>query len=293
MNTRNYPNILLLLGLVWQLPAAASQVEVEAEPNNSIEAAQNVLQSAKDVVVQADFAPFFSVWSTDLDFYSFEVQSGEEISAAIASADVNTIVALFREGDPRDTQTGLPEPVVYDQKLEEGVEPTISHISAESGTYIVGVAPKNRNLFWDASLVNELGSTGSYTLALAVKRNSSKVPIVIKRGSVPAEHKRGKPEHAGSGKGGVIPVAILSTDTFNAMEVDRESLTFGKTGQEQSLSHCNRKGKHMDGNSRADLVCFFRAAATELTAADKEGLLKGRTRAGEAIEGADAIRPER
>lgn len=35
---------------------------------------------------------------------------------------------------------------------------------------------------------------------------------------------------------GVIPVAILSNDTFNApSQVDRESLTFGRTGDENSL----------------------------------------------------------
>ena len=43
---------------------------------------------------------------------------------------------------------------------------------------------------------------------------------------------------------GKIPVAILSTEDFDApSKVDRDSLTFGSTGEEDSLAFCNRKGK--------------------------------------------------
>jgi|WetSurMetagenome_2_1015567.scaffolds.fasta_scaffold224640_1 hypothetical protein len=58
---------------------------------------------------------------------------------------------------------------------------------------------------------------------------------------------------------GKIPVAILSTDDFNApSQVDQSSLTFGATGNEQSLISCKRKLKDADEDGlKDDLVCHF------------------------------------
>ena len=69
---------------------------------------------------------------------------------------------------------------------------------------------------------------------------------------------------------GILPVAILSTEDFDApSQVDQDSLTFGATGNEQSLAFCNHKPKdrRRDG-LKDDLVCYFYIDAAEFGCGD-------------------------
>jgi len=92
----------------------------------------------------------------------------------------------------------------------------------------------------------------------------------------------------GSGK---IPVAILSTLDFDApSEVDKATLTFGRTGDEISLLSCNRKGEDVNGDGLLDLVCHFKTKLTGFQIGDTEGFLKGQTLEGVSIEGRDSVR---
>ncbi len=90
---------------------------------------------------------------------------------------------------------------------------------------------------------------------------------------------------------GKIPVAILSSSTFDATtQVDRTSLTFGHTGNEQSLAFCNRGGEDVNGDGLLDLVCHFDTPKTGFQTGDTVGVLKGKTVTGTAIKGTDSIR---
>jgi CSLREA domain-containing protein len=90
---------------------------------------------------------------------------------------------------------------------------------------------------------------------------------------------------------GKIPVAILSTPDFNApLEVDRASLTFGSTGNEHSLVSCNKKGTDVNGDGLKDLMCHFKTKLTGFKFGDTEGILKGQTLSGLAIEARDLVR---
>jgi len=91
---------------------------------------------------------------------------------------------------------------------------------------------------------------------------------------------------------GILPVAILSTEYFDApSQVDQDSLTFGATGDEKSLAFCNRKPRNVsrDG-SKDDLVCHFYIEIAGFKCGDAEGILKGKTLSGSAIEGEDLVR---
>jgi TolB protein len=91
---------------------------------------------------------------------------------------------------------------------------------------------------------------------------------------------------------GVLPVAILSTPDFDApSQVDQNSLTFGATGTEKSLAFCKRKPKNVskDG-SKDDLVCNFYIEIAGFKCGDTEGILKGKTVSGIAIEGEDLVK---
>jgi hypothetical protein len=93
-------------------------------------------------------------------------------------------------------------------------------------------------------------------------------------------------------KWSIIPVAIFSTEDFDAPnDIDMPSLTFGKTGDEQSLLYW-QKWKHWDLNHDGlkDQVCYFWTSKTNLTVDDTEGILKGVTKDGIPIEGRDNIK---
>jgi len=109
------------------------------------------------------------------------------------------------------------------------------------------------------------------------------VAIDIKPGSDPNSIKLGSK--------GTIPVAILSTADFDApAEVDRASLTFGRTGDEASLSFCGTTPKDVNADGKLDLVCHFTTSLTGFQSGDTEGILKGETVGGTPIEGRDAVR---
>lgn len=89
--------------------------------------------------------------------------------------------------------------------------------------------------------------------------------------------------------GGTVPVAILSTATFDATTVDRTSVTFGRTGDEASRKACE-KARDVNRDRLVDLVCTFKVRATGLTKGDRTATLKGRTSDGRPIIGHDAVK---
>jgi len=90
--------------------------------------------------------------------------------------------------------------------------------------------------------------------------------------------------------GGKIPVAILSSVTFDAPnEVDTSSLTFGRTGTEPSLALCGANAQDVNADGLLDRVCHFFTAQTGFRAGDTQGFLKGLTTDGVPIEGSDTV----
>jgi len=93
-----------------------------------------------------------------------------------------------------------------------------------------------------------------------------------------------------AGNNGQISVAILSASTFDAVtSVDRSSLTFGRTGNEQSFAFCNTGGEDVNGDGLADLVCQFETQMTGFQSGDTVGILRGKTVQGAPIIGQGAI----
>ena len=82
-----------------------------------------------------------------------------------------------------------------------------------------------------------------------------------------------------------IPVALLSSRDFDAMKVDVDSLTFGRTGDEQSLDKCYRRGVKVNRDRRRDLVCQFENHLAGFETTDEEGVLKGKMLDGTPFEG--------
>jgi len=88
---------------------------------------------------------------------------------------------------------------------------------------------------------------------------------------------------------GNLPVALLSSDGFDALKVDRDSLTFGATGDEDSFRKCNWGGQYVNKDDKLDLVCHFDSQASGFGPENTEGILKG-TIGGNPFEGHGVLR---
>ncbi|MFN8494661.1 MAG: choice-of-anchor tandem repeat NxxGxxAF-containing protein [Caldilineaceae bacterium] len=107
----------------------------------------------------------------------------------------------------------------------------------------------------------------------------SKVTIDIQPGEAPASlNPRSR---------GVIPVAILTTATFDATTTDPLSVKFGPHGATEA--HGRGHVEDADGDGDLDLVLHFRMQDTGIQCGDTSASLIGKTFSGQAIRGADSI----
>lgn len=93
---------------------------------------------------------------------------------------------------------------------------------------------------------------------------------------------------------GVLPLAILSTADFDALQVDRETLKFGATGEEESLSKLGNgrpqcSEKDVNNNDLTDLVCHFRIQLMGFDYDSTEGILTGALFSGQQIFGSVGV----
>lgn len=115
---------------------------------------------------------------------------------------------------------------------------------------------------------------------------SSPLPIEVEIDIKPFSHKN----KIYRWKGGIIPVAILSKEDFDApSEVDRNSVTFGATGEEHSKAFFLRRGKDVNHDGMKDLIFFFNANRAGFKVGDEIGYLMGSTLKGNPIKGQDKV----
>jgi len=291
------PDVRLAVMAAFLAASAASDVAfaiVEAEPNNTIATAQRLVIGGGGRVEVNGVIGVISLSSPavkDVDFYSFEARKGDVVTIDIdygwkaegsATRSVDTIIAIFG-----------PSPFPWDT-IDDSQFPTdqgsLSHQDSflpnvylpVDGIYTVGVSSWPRmfrsNGTLDSVDVSGPNANGSYTLVISgVTPLVQQINIEIKPGSedVAPINPRSK---------GNIPVALLSSEQFNALEVDRQSITFGATGDETKALRCGKGGEDVNGDGRPDLVCHFETQEAGFDSSSEAGIVKG-TVAGRPFEG--------
>ena len=201
-------------------------------------------------------------------------------SSSVAHGNLSTGIVL--PGDAMVLMTavfsGISKPILAEYCSPNG-RVILDTITKEFRAHQPTV-PFNGPTFFMTNLLN-------YALSSQAKCVVS-IEIDIKPGSDPNSV---NPESEGN-----VPVAILSSGEFDAPSVvDRTSLTFGRTGNEESLMlrsidevpNCAPEDVDQDGD--LDLICHFETDLTGLRPGDSEGFLKAMTLDGTALEGSDSI----
>lgn len=96
--------------------------------------------------------------------------------------------------------------------------------------------------------------------------------------------------HVNPRSSGRIKVAILSTPDLDALTmIDRNTVRFGRTGTEESLLRCKKRGRDVNKDGLRDLVCVFSIPLTGFQKGDPVGILSAQTVDGIALTGTDSI----
>ncbi len=124
-----------------------------------------------------------------------------------------------------------------------------------------------------------IGYISAPTQPVSIQR---KVQVDIKPG--------GSPNSINLGDKGVVPVAVLSTSTFDATKIDPATITLaGAPVAKDSKGKLLASFKDVSGDGRIDLVVQVSTQALQLSQADLQATLRGRTFDGLAIIGVDSV----
>ncbi len=93
---------------------------------------------------------------------------------------------------------------------------------------------------------------------------------------------------------GIITVAVLTTEIFDAANVDSETVRFGPDGAQEIHQDNNGKAQthleDVDEDDDLDAVFHFRFEDTGIQCSDQDAMLTGKTLNGFDVSGSDSIR---
>lgn len=281
---RRYIHAGLVSGLLLAGNTAyAAQID-ESEINHPIGFAQRI-----DVGGSATIAGVLGNLSgadvNDIDYFVFHGMEGDVVTLDIDGGwggvrAVDTLIAIFG-GSNNEMLRSNDDASSVDEGSTSRADARLDNFRLPaSGYYVVGVSNSPRYFVNGGGVTNPSRyKNGDYKLVISgVTPQVQQINIEIKPGNdglAPINPR----------SNGKIPVALLSSAGFDAMNVDTQSLSFGATGAEKSLAHCGRNGEDVNGDGRLDLVCHFENQKAGFAKGDLEGIVQGTMKFGTRFEG--------
>jgi hypothetical protein len=148
---------------------------------------------------------------------------------------------------------------------------------------------------------------GGFIHSLAIKSSPAEPPVL----EISIDVKPGSESNSINCKGnsGVVPVAILTTEEFDALTVDHQTVVFGPDGAMEAhakgpnriphngeiakrpmAGEVKRHEEDVDGDGDMDLLFHFRYSETGIQCGDTEVTLSGETYDGQTVTGTGEIR---
>jgi hypothetical protein len=296
----------------------------EAEPNDEYNSPQR-LEAGSDgtaMVTGSVGDPAGTALANDADFYTFEGKAGDVVTIDIdggikggaGGSDVDTYLTLFRPDSTilRETDNG---PLPADAGSVSNWDAQLTNIRLPmDGTYTIAVTASFMFFMDGGILVDGTAalSNGSYTLIVSGLTPSAPPAPTVQPINIDIKPRDRGRAHINPTARGTLPVALLSSPDFNALEVDPSSVTFGRTGKETGALRCGRQDRHAkhrgdwdewddDDDDRhgkwhkhaadvnrdglPDLVCRFQNRDAGFQLGDVEGVVMGKTTSGKLFEG--------
>lgn len=144
----------------------------------------------------------------------------------------------------------------------------------------------------DSTGLVEAVAEGTATITVTYKARSVAVPVKVEfqRQSIKIDIRPGDSNNRiNLDSGGSIPVAILTTDTFDVTRVDPLTVRFGPNGAMEE--HGRGHFEDVDGDGFSDMVLHFRQPEIGIACHQTLATLTGSTFDGVLIKGTDFIRP--
>ena len=272
--------------LAWAIAVGYSvgsfAATLEIENNAPIASAQTVSWESDGVITISGYLGTPNTDAVaDVDFYRFFGEQGEVVNIDIDQGvggleSVDTMLILYGPGPEYQILSANDEASPPDDGGSI-LDPRIENFPLPAtGEFLIGVAGQFSIFTQMGTVITWMPGKGDYVLSISREKpvpNELAINIDIKPGSKIAPI---NPKSKGK-----IPVAILSSPSFNAMSVDPGSLTFGRTGMEESLHKCGASGEDVNHDGLLDLVCHFNNQAASFQDGDLEGILMGYLRTGD------------
>jgi hypothetical protein len=284
--------VICLLGASGFTSAAAI---TEVEPNDTISSAQPIAVPPEGLSISAVIGKIGAGYTTDVDFFAFTGTQGDTPSINIVGAmkpdatgicnGFSSIIALYDTAGNLLAQGEANCPVA---------DASLGNVTlSANGTYVVAVSGYPH--YWDQGAValniDMPSPGGDYQLVISGVKDLTPKPASTKHVPIEVRHWRDEERDLERRKGmDPITVAILSMQDFDAMTVDPKSLTFGATGDEKSLFRCRKEGKDINRDGLLDMVCYFKPDVANFQIGHLNGILKGKTKTGQQIDGTAALK---